>query len=87
MTSYDHHIEGSCQSMEGAHSSICQPDKSCDHWHFDNRNMFLICNMASHEHMFKGLYEFMGGRPSHGRVSALPCFVAIGPVQVEIWSI
>ena len=25
--------------------------------------MFLICHMASREHMFEGLCEFMGGSP------------------------
>ena len=36
-------------------------DESYDHKHCD---MFLICHMTSGEHMFKGLYEFIGESPS-----------------------
>ena len=39
--------------------------------------------MTSHEHIFKGLCEFMIGSSSQG-VITLPCLVAIGPVQVEV---
>ena len=45
--------------------------------------MLLICYVTSHEHMFQGLCEFIGGSPSQ-RVTTLPCFVTIGLVQVEI---
>ena len=38
----------------------------CDHRHFDSGYiMFLICSVASCEHMFKAIHEFMGGNPSH----------------------
>ena len=33
--------------------------KPCDHKHCDGRDIFLICNLTSHEHMFKGLCEFL----------------------------
>ena len=36
-------------------------DKSCGHKHCDGGDMFLICHVASCEHMFKGLCEFMSG--------------------------
>ena len=40
------------------------PDKSCDHKYYDNGDlMFLICHVTSSEHMFKVLYEFIGGSP------------------------
>ena len=36
--------------------------KFCDHIHCYVRvTMFLVCQVTSHEHMFKGLCEFMGG--------------------------
>ena len=48
-------------------------DKSYDHKHCDEGDMFLICHVTSHEHMFKGLCEFMGGSSSRW-VTILPCF-------------
>ena len=45
--------------------------------------MLLICYVASHEHIFQGLCEFIGRSPSQ-RVTTLPCLVTIGLVQVEI---
>ena len=44
--------------------------------------MFLICPMTSHKHMFNELYEFMGGSFPLS-VTILPCLVAIGQTQVE----
>ena len=61
-------------------------DRSSDHKHCDNGNViFLIYHMTFHEHMFKGLCEFMGGSLVW-RVTTLPCFAAtgIGLVQMEI---
>ena len=45
--------------------------------------MFLICHVASNEHMLKGLHEFLCGGPSQ-RVTTFPFLIAIGLVQVEI---
>ena len=61
---------------------VChQPGKSCDHKHWDKRDIiFLICNL------FKGLCEVMGGNFLR-RVPTLPCLVAIGLMQVKILSI
>ena len=55
--------------------AICHhPDKSCDHKHCDSEGiMFLIFHVTFREHMFKDLYEFIGG--SH---STLLCLVTIG---------
>ena len=53
------------------------PDKFCEHRHSDSGDMFLICHMISHNHMFKGFCEFKGGSPSQ-QVTTLPCLVAIG---------
>ena len=41
--------------------------------------MFLIC----HVNVFKGLFDFIGGRPSQ-LVTTFPCMVVIGLVLVEI---
>ena len=39
--------------------------KCCDHKHCDGGDItFLICHITSREHVFKGLCEFIGGRPS-----------------------
>ena len=43
----------------------------------------LIYHLTSREHVFKGLCNFMGGRPSQ-EIATLPCLVSIGLVQVEI---
>ena len=40
-------------------------DKFRDHKHCDGGDMFLICHVTSHEHMFKWLCKFMGGTVSH----------------------
>ena len=40
------------------------PDRSCSHKHCDSGDMFLICHVTSHKHMFKGLCEFMDEIPS-----------------------
>ena len=61
-------------------------DKSCDHKNGDSRNASLMCHVNSHEHMFKGLCDFMVASLSWW-LTTLPCLVAIGLVQVEIWSI
>ena len=48
--------------------------------------MFLICQLTSSKHMFKGLSEVTGGsllRP----VTTLPYLVPIGQVQVKILSV
>ena len=40
------------------------PDKSFDHKNCDAKDiMFFICHMTSLEHMFKGLFKFVGGSP------------------------
>ena len=37
-------------------------DKSSEHKHCSGGDiMFLVCHMTTREHMFKGLWEFMGG--------------------------
>ena len=42
------------------------PNESCDHKFCDSRDIiFLICHMTCREQMFKGIYEFIGGSPSH----------------------
>ena len=46
--------------------------------------MFLICRVTSHEHIFKGLYEFWLEAPHGESPPPLPCLVAIGLAQVEI---
>ena len=45
--------------------AIChRPDKSCDHKHCDSGDlMLLVFQVTSREHMFKGLYKFVGGSP------------------------
>ena len=54
--------------------------KSCEHRHYDSGDIvFSICHVASCEHMFKGLCEFMGEIPSQ-RVTNFLCFVATGLV-------
>ena len=41
------------------------PDKSFDHKNCDAKDIvFFICHMTSLEHMFKGLFEFVGGSPN-----------------------
>ena len=45
--------------------------------------LFLICNVTSLGHIFKGLCEFMGESLSR-RVTPFPCLAAIDLVQVEI---
>ena len=45
--------------------------------------MLIMFHMASCEHMFKGLSKFLGGTPSW-YVTAFPCLMAIGLVQVEM---
>ena len=40
------------------------PDKSCDLKDCDGGNIYLICDVTSREHIFKGLCEFMSGTPS-----------------------
>ena len=54
--------------------AVCHhTDKSCDHNHCNSGDiMFLICHVTSREHMFKGLYEFMGEAP---RGESPPCHV------------
>ena len=43
---------------------ICHhPDKFGDRKHCDIGDMFLICQLTSRDHMFKGLCEPMGGSP------------------------
>ena len=40
-------------------------DKSCDHEQCDGGDIvFLICQVTCRQHMFKGLYELMGGSSS-----------------------
>ena len=48
--------------------------------------MFLIYHVTSEEHMFKGLCEFMDGRPTQW-VTTLPYLVAITQLQMGIKSI
>ena len=78
-TLHNHFIEGSCKYMGGELFAVSHnPDMSCDHM-----RCFLICHMASCEHMFKGLCEFMG--EAHRVVSLTLLFlVVIGQAQVEI---
>ena len=64
---------------------VCHhPDKFCDHRHYGSGViMFLICQLSSSKHMFKGLSEITGGsllRP----VTTLPYLVPIGQVQLKI---
>ena len=41
------------------------PDKFVGHSsHCGSGDMFVICQLASYNHLFKGLYNFMSGRPS-----------------------
>ena len=41
------------------------PDKFGDHRPCDNRDlMFLVCNVTSRDHLFKGFCDFTDGRPS-----------------------
>ena len=62
-------------------------DKSCDHKHCDGRDItFSICHMTSCEHIFKALREFIG-ESSSPLVTILRCFVPIGLMQVEIYTI
>ena len=46
--------------------------------------LFLICRMASCEHLFKGLCEFMGKAPRVVSLTLL-CLVVIGQAQVEVF--
>ena len=62
------------------------PDKSCNHEHCDSGDMFSIQHVTSREYVFKGLWKFPGWKSLTLR-HHLPCLVAIGLVQVEIWSI
>lgn len=63
---------------------MSDPDKSCDHKNCDNGDiMFLICQVNSREHIFKGLCEFIGGSLSWS-VPTFPCLVAIGLVPKDI---
>ena len=40
-------------------------DKFAGHWHCDSGNlMFLMGHVTSIDHMFKGLYDVIGGSPS-----------------------
>ena len=38
--------------------------KYCDHKQCEGGDMFLVCHVTFCEHMFKGLCEFMSGKPS-----------------------
>ena len=57
-------LRGHANLWVGALGVSHYADKSCDHKHCDEGDMFLICHVTSHEHMFKGLCEFMGGSSS-----------------------
>ena len=64
--------------------AVCHcPDKSCDHKHIYSGDIFLICQVTSREHVFKGLSEFMGGSPSW-RLTTLSSMVVIVIVVIEI---
>ena len=55
-----------------------------DHSHYDGVDlMFLICQVTSRDHMFKGLCKYKGGTLSW-KVTILPCLVTIGLVQVKL---
>ena len=58
MTLHNHRIERSCEFL--GESSLCYLNKFCDH-NDGGDIMILICHVSSREHMFKGLYESMGG--------------------------
>ena len=63
------------------------PDNFGSQTHCDSGDiMFSIWHVTSCDHVFKGLWYFIRGSPSQ-KVTILPCLVAVGLVQVEIWSI
>ena len=59
VTSHDKLIEGSCQFMRGCFLQYVSTLKS-----FVTISIVFNCHVTSSEHMFKRLYEFMGGSPS-----------------------
>ena len=54
-------LRGQVNLWVGVPCRMYNTDKSCDHKHCDSRDIiFLTSHVTSREHMFKGLYGFMG---------------------------